>query len=155
VSSSTSSIVESSSPDKVLPVSQRTNASNSVADARRLSSSASNTSDNGHKAGLVGMTSAKNQRMNDRVDRYINEYPPYLSEATRLTSDTGRPRRKSKEEDAILQDIPEVPTSSKEAGRKRVSIVEPFQNTKTDKEGSWRRRSKTFSNMVRRKSTAT
>jgi len=153
VSSSVSSIGEPTPLDQVWSLSQRASASTSVFDARQLSRSASITSDTGHKASPVSMTSAKNQRMNDRVDRYMNEYPPYLSEASRLASDGGKSRGKSKEEDA-LHDIPEVPSASSEARVKKKSIAESIHNTKADKESSWRRRSKTFSNLVRRGSAA-
>jgi len=153
VSSSVSSIGELSSPDQAWSISQRASASTSVSDARRLSRSASITSDTGHKASPVSMTSVKNQRMNNRVDRYINEYPPYLSEASRLPSDGGRSRTKSKDEDA-LHDIPEVPPAPAEAKVKKKSIAESIHSTKEDKEGSWRRRSKTLSNLVRRGSAA-
>jgi hypothetical protein len=134
VSSSTSSVAEPSSPDLTLSISERASAFTTVFDARRLSRSASITSDAGYRVGPVSMTSAKNQRMNDRVDKYINDFPPYLSEVNRLASDLGRARGKSAEEDAILRDIPEMSSYSKEENRRSRSIAGLLSNSAPDED---------------------
>jgi hypothetical protein len=105
-----------------LPLSHRTNMATGVLDARRLNRTGSFKADSvvNVTPSPVSMASERNQRMHERLDRYINDYPTNLSDALKMS---GTEKRKgSKGQDEIEPNAPSNMTTPTEQGKKRWSV---------------------------------
>jgi hypothetical protein len=157
------------------PLSLRAKTTTSVSDARRLNRSGSiSKKDAALQSRPVSSTLERNRDMNERVEKYMNDFPISLTEALNLNgggSGGGGPgvsRTKSRGETDIQPMIPEeyvLPSPTRETVRRRISIADQNQkqgstvtvtSEAVEKEGGrWKRTSGVFSNLLRRRSTAT